>query len=607
MTRRCPLSVRVTPPVLWGALLLLVSLTASGAIGSAAAAPHVVYTAPRNGAQLVRLTTGVTLRFDGVLDPNARPTLVVTGSLSGVHDGRTIAARDGRTLVFKPTTPFVYGEQVTVTAGGDPATTFAVVNVAPPDVRIPPDGAAPDLDPLSRYLPLLDASRSPGVESDSLPPEYPTISTQVFEDTAPGYLFMSSFGGRDRPYLLIVNNDGTPIFYRQMVQMCTDFKLQPNGQLTYFNNVGDQFYALDENYDIVDSVACANGYDTDEHELRILPNGHYLLLGDDAETVDMSQIVPGGYPTATVIGNIIQELDEDKNVVFEWRSWDHFLITDTTHEPLTASVIDYEHANALDVDHDGNILLSSRHMDEITKIDRETGDTIWRWGGKNNEFTQNDPEGFFSHQHAVRRQDSGTVTMFDNGDYRSPPYSRAAEYTLDETNKVATLVWEFRNTPDSYGNAMGYVQRLDNGSTLVTFGTGDPDALEIDSSGNKVFQANLPPGESSYRTFRQEWDPTVAGVGPLFGPHPAVALSLPTPNPSRGQSAIMLTLAQASPVTLELVDVRGRIVRRLLDDTLRAPGTTRVAIDLTGSPSGVYFARARTSAGTVTRRLVHLD
>jgi len=55
-------------------------------------------------------------------------------------------------------------------------------------------------------------------------------------------------------------------------------------------------------------------------------------------------------------------------LIFQWRSWDHFQITDATHENLLASNIDYVHGNAIEIDTDSNIIISSRHMDEITKL-----------------------------------------------------------------------------------------------------------------------------------------------------------------------------------------------------------------------------------------------
>src|SRR6185295_15203514 len=120
-----------------------------------------------------------------------------------------------------------------------------------------------------------------------------------------------------------------------------------------------------------------------------------------------------GKTKATVTGNLVQELDASKNVVFQWRSFDYFQITDATHENLLTSPIDYVHANALELDNDGNILLSSRHLDEITKINRMTGAIIWRWGGKNNQFAfVNDAALGFSHQHAIRRLPNGNVTLY---------------------------------------------------------------------------------------------------------------------------------------------------------------------------------------------------
>jgi len=90
-------------------------------------------------------------------------------------------------------------------------------------------------------------------------------------------------------------------------------------------------------------------------------------------------------------------------------------------------------------DNDGNLLISSRHLDEITKINRTTGSIIWRLGGKNNQFAfPNDSLGF-SHQHAIRRIGNENILLFDNGNFRgisgSQPdttaefYSRAVEST----------------------------------------------------------------------------------------------------------------------------------------------------------------------------------
>ena len=162
------------------------------------------------------------------------------------------------------------------------------------------------------------------------------------------------------------------------------------------------FYALDSNFKLIDSFKCGNGYVTDVHELRVLANGHALLMSYDPEIVDMSQIVPGGNPNAVVTGLILQEIDTHKNVVWQWRSWDHYKITDATHENLTAANIDYVHGNAIEIAGDGNIIISCRHMDEITKINYDDGSIMWRWGGKNNQFTFLNDTLKFSHQHAIR-------------------------------------------------------------------------------------------------------------------------------------------------------------------------------------------------------------
>jgi hypothetical protein len=305
---------------------------------------------------------------------------------------------------------------------------------------------------------------------------------------------------------MILENDGTPFFQRKLSSPALDFKMQPDGRLTYFDDDARCFYAWNALYAVVDSFRCGNGYTTDGHDLVLLPNGHALLMSYDPELVDLAP-VKGGLGFGVAIGLIIQELDQAKNVVFQWRSWDHFKITDMVGHATLMGGIDYVHGNSLDVDPDGNIILSSRHMDEVTKISRTTGEILWRLGGKNNQFTfVNDPIPF-SHQHSVRLLANGHLVLFDNGNLRLPPFSRAVEYALDEAQETATLVWQYRLTPDAFGPAFGYVQRFSNGNTLIGWGATTPTLTEVAPDGSIVSELTFDPGVFSYRAFRFEWPP----------------------------------------------------------------------------------------------------
>ncbi len=357
------------------------------------------------------------------------------------------------------------------------------------------------------------------------PADFPGITVTVPANGAgAGYVFASNFFPDFQlllgSYLLMLDNQGEPAYYKKLPPgiLATDFKKLPNGLLAYWMDGG--YHLLDNTYTEVNLIAPGNGYQgIDLHDLQLLPNGDYIYLIYDSRTVDMSQIVPGGYPTATVSDLIIQEQDADRNVVFQWNSADHFLITDT-NQNLNAATIDYVHANAIELDTDGNLLLSSRHMDEITKIDHQTGDIIWRLGGKANQFTFSNAPGItddphFYYQHDIRRLANGHITLFDNHNEHLPLNSRALEFELDEVNKTATLVWEYRNTPDIFSGFMGDVQRLSNGNTVIGWG-GSPTLMltELKPDGAKALEMALSGGHVSYRALRYPWQgyPTWAPI-----------------------------------------------------------------------------------------------
>ncbi len=506
------------------------SIVLGAAVGIASAAqgsipPGYTYVSPAPGSRYVSPGNNVALRSARALDPSSLDTRLfsVVGSLSGPHDGRLTLADDGRTLMFVPSHRFAFGERVTVTLSSGLRT--ASGETLPPldfdfaiAVERPTTGSRTSIEsdesPGDALLSSIPSLPSSPTAVGPVPPSYPPIIIQSLNDPEPGHLFMTPnpLPPTVHGNLVIVDNEGEPMFYRRNPQRVQDFKMQPSGLLTYFDNTPSRFkfYGLDSTYTVVDSFDVGNGYDLpDFHELQVLPNGHALMMIYDPQPVRMDSVVAGGNPNAVVTGLVLQEIDASKNVVFQWRSWDHFEITDADActVNLTSATIDYVHGNAIELDHDGNWLISSRHMNEITKIDRETGNIIWRFGfnARNNQFSFFGDTRGFSHQHDIRRLPSGNITLYDNGNCLDPEYSRGLEYVLDETKKVATLVWEYRDSPDTYGRATGNVQRRPSGGTLINWGFGrkvtdlhpdDTKAIEV------VFGVT---NMSTYRAFRFPW------------------------------------------------------------------------------------------------------
>jgi hypothetical protein len=358
--------------------------------------------------------------------------------------------------------------------------------------------------------------------------DFPPIVTEVSGETGQGYIYISNFArGRPDdvpeddwitypPRLLVLDNDGSVIFEQRLSRRASDFRSFADGTMVYhlFESPGRSggagvdgpFVRLGGNGDELARHTMI-GYPTSLHEFLLLDNGNFMMFSYDERVMDMTEY--GGHPEAVVMNVIIQELDPNGNLVWEWSGWDHFDFDDTVRplllEAEPPAPVDFVHANGLALDLDGNILLSSKHLDEITKINRETGEIMWRLGGEldpNNEFTFiNDPLAGFSAQHSPLVLENGNLLVFDNGTGHSPRQSRAVEYVLNVEQRTATMVWEYSN--GQYAAGMGSVQRLDNGNTFIGWGSSQGVAAsEITPDGQAIFELTLPPSQISYRAYR---------------------------------------------------------------------------------------------------------
>ncbi|MGE5458479.1 MAG: aryl-sulfate sulfotransferase, partial [Methanococcaceae archaeon] len=459
------------------------------------------YISPKPNSTLVSGETNIILKSAGNVNPSSLTSdfISVKGDKSGIHTGKLILSDDKRTIIFKPLSGFVPNEMVTVRTG---SLDFSF-----------------KISPLEKQTDLandLDESFAP-VSIDSLPADLPTLTVGTSNNPADGKIFLANQTSVTNKaignYLMIYNNDGSPVKYYKMPQQANLFKLEANGQLSYNPKGNGNRIILDTSFVPVDTLKCGNGYKANGHDGLLLPNGHSILFANDKQPVDMSLLVPGGNPNAAVTGIIVQELDALHNVVFQWRSWDYIPIT-ASYFDLTMADIDLIHPNGLAIDKDGNILVSLRHLSTIVKINRESGNVDWFLGGKLNQFTfineheANSPN-YFSYQHNIEVLPNGNITLFDDGTQHTPQYSRGVEYKLDEQLKTATMIWDYRHTPDIYTDAMGSTQRLPNGNTIIGWGInaspGVPVYTEVHPDNTIALELFFPAGQFAYRAYKYPW------------------------------------------------------------------------------------------------------
>lgn len=484
----------------------------------------LLYLNPSPGASYISPTTSIAVRQGERFDYKSADEnlFLVTGNVSGVHQGRVALSDDSETLLFYPAEPFAYAETVTVelrpelrTLSGAQVngTVFHFHTLEEP---VSASAFGSEYTELLVSLPPMNYAAAADFDFKAYPElsnTMPVSVTTPASGTADGLIFITSTGIGAYPYdhsILILDDRGVPVYIKRLPddKTVTDFKVQTvNGEpyLVYHAGTPVQiwsngtYYVLDDTYTLVDTWTVGNGYGADEHELQLLENGHALMVSYVTIPYDLSPF--GGPKEGELVDILIQEQDSLKNVVFEWRGTHHIPVGDS-YENLRTSPVDYMHTNAIEVDFDGNLLISSRGLSEITKIDRETGSIVWRMGGKQNEFTFTNDAGF-SAQHDIRRLSNGNLTLFDNGNRASPAHSRAVEYQITPGTTQITRVWQYPQDYSLFAPFMGGIQRLSNGNSIVGWGA-IPMVTEVKPDGTKAFEMTL--NGLTYRAFRFLWD-----------------------------------------------------------------------------------------------------
>jgi len=312
-----------------------------------------------------------------------------------------------------------------------------------------------------------ESSETLSLTTDSLPSDLPHYTT-TGADPSPGYVVFAA-----GLYGLAIDNSGRVVWYHRFPSgPGLNFEAEPTGH--YFARPGSAdpksrhpWLEIDPLGSVVRLLGCARNLEPRFHDLIAESNGAYWIMCDEVRTMDLSAV--GGVANAQVMGTVIQHLSAAGDVLFEWSPFDHFDITDLDSASRAGSNVNWTHGNSIDLDVDGNLVVSFRSLNELTKIDTRTGAVIWRMGGARNQFMFDDVgQSPFSFQHALRVTSPGHLMLLDNlGD---PTSSRVERFAYDANFRAVRTTDSYRPAPPAVCQTGGSAQDLPGGRTLVSFG-----------------------------------------------------------------------------------------------------------------------------------------
>jgi hypothetical protein len=320
---------------------------------------------------------------------------------------------------------------------------------------------------------------------------------------------------------------GTISFYPALAQPFTILHLSPAGPATY---------------------AGVPSLSLDVHELRVLPNGHVLVVNVPVTPgVDLTGLtlpLPNGTseplgPNSNIQNCQIMELDATGTPVWQWLATDHLdCVKDTIrnqpgeNQPVSPNggpIYDPIHCNSIDVDPaNGNLLISARQLNSLFYIEKSTGKILWKMGGSS--YTKDGaqyipvPDAFYE-QHDARLQPGwsedcggGQISVFDD-ETNEPNAMRGVVYNVhlgasdgDAGCKsakgdagaawTADVAWQYQGPSNS--SSMGSFRILPDGSRVIGWGapTSTLAMTEVDIHGNDLLDLSLAQGIVTYRALK---------------------------------------------------------------------------------------------------------
>lgn len=334
-----------------------------------------------------------------------------------------------------------------------------------------------------------------------LPTDFPTWTVSHAGTTQAEWYLTKTGQNAGTNYPAIFDNNGVPVWWGAKRSFLFT-SLLPNNELLD-SATGGSLQGTAEHRRLDDTLVgtIAGGNQIDLHDVLLLANGNYVVIRNYARAgMDFSSI--GGPASATVVDQVVEEVQPDGIVVWSWDVADHLDVADTDPQWqaslfaffLTPLGYDAYHVNSIEPTADG-YLISVFFHDAVYKISRATGAVVWKLGGGSaaaNLTVIDDPYfpggvGRFGAQHDARLLPDGSLTLFDNGRGlgRAP---RVVRYVIDEAAHTATLVESLSDPNILDSVCCGSARRLAGGNWVIGWGGFDPVIDEMTGAGTVVFR-----------------------------------------------------------------------------------------------------------------------
>jgi hypothetical protein len=368
-----------------------------------------------------------------------------------------------------------------------------------------------------------------------LPHDFPTLSMQAHPEAGtptPGY-YITGNGGRTPGFPMVVDGNGVPVWYIETTESgVSNVDNVVDGGISFFWTWKTDPVQIQYMSPWSRSTAAPSGQELDTHELRIAPNGDYLVLSYPTVTgVDLSglpnlALPDGGVETQMFDCQVLEFEPKTGKIVWSWVASEHF-------DPVKDSIVpglslqagevaaDVWHCNSIDIDPaNGNLLVSSRNMNSVFYIDKKTKAVLWKVGGssysKDNAIyvpvTKGEGGSAFIQQHDGRLQTwsettgRGQISVFDDeSDADNPARGLLLDVNTgaDGTKPSASVAFQYAAEGNSVDR--GSFRIYSDGTRLIGWGKNAAPGLvftELDPKGNDVLDFSFGKNDVSYRAVK---------------------------------------------------------------------------------------------------------